>query len=101
MIFEVIVKPSHPTGTYNRAGLSFAKTAPTKLEDPAPKLLKTLQADPWLIVSEGKPEETKPPQKAGPAKSAGAPAGTPPPSLSGAADGSAAGNQGGGAGAAS
>ena len=50
-MFEVRLKPGHPTGTYHRAGMTFP-SEPVKLEKVPPAVAK----DPWLIVTEVKEE---------------------------------------------
>ena len=48
-MFEVRLKPGHPTGTYRRAGMEFT-SEPVSLEGVNEETLKILAADPWLIV---------------------------------------------------
>ena len=47
-MFEVRLKPGHPTGIYHRAGIEFSASAPTVLE----QVPKAVRKDPWLIVKE-------------------------------------------------
>ena len=56
-MFEVSLKPRHPTGVYHRAGIEFSRSAPVLLE----KVPKAVQDDPWLVVKEvaGKNKEPK------------------------------------------
>jgi len=46
-MFEVRLKPGHPTGTYRRAGMEFT-AAPVKLGSVPAAVAK----DPWLLVTE-------------------------------------------------
>lgn len=57
-MFEVRLKPGHPTGTYRRAGREFTDE-PVKMELVPPAVAK----DPWLIVTEIKAEQKKEPTK--------------------------------------
>lgn len=46
-MFEVKLKPGHPTGTYHRGGCVFSANAPIRLE----QINKEIAKDPWLVVS--------------------------------------------------
>ena len=55
-MFEVKLRPSHPTGVYHRAGKQFNKLTPVTM-DVVPRAIKD---DPNLIVKEQeKPESPK------------------------------------------
>ena len=45
-MFEVRLKPGHPTGTYHRAGREFT-SEPVKME----LVPATVAKDPWLVVT--------------------------------------------------
>ena len=47
-MFEVTLKPGHPTGSYRRAGIHFTASEPVVLET----LPEAVEIDPWLIVKE-------------------------------------------------
>jgi len=55
-MFNVKLKAGHPTGIYHRAGIEFNARDVVTFENSDPKV-KTLKADPWLEVSEVKPEQ--------------------------------------------
>ena len=52
-MFEVKLKPGHPTGTYRRAGMEFTPE-PVKMD----KVPAAVAKDPWLVVTQ---IEEKPP----------------------------------------
>ena len=45
-VFEVTLKPGHPTGTYRRGGHVFHASQPTVLE----KVPDAVKEDSWLVV---------------------------------------------------
>lgn len=47
-MYEIRLKPGHPTGVYHRAGIEFSISSPTFLE----KVPDAVMKDFWLIVSE-------------------------------------------------
>ena len=47
-MYEIRLKPGHPTGVYHRAGIEFSISSPTFLE----KVPDAVMNDAWLIVSE-------------------------------------------------
>lgn len=47
-MFEVVLKPGHPTGVYHRAGQEFNKTTPVKMAT----VPKAIAEDPNLQVTE-------------------------------------------------
>lgn len=47
LMYEVRLKPGHPSGVYRRAGGVFHRGSPTYVEFPIPALVN----DPWLIVA--------------------------------------------------
>lgn len=47
-VYDVRVKPGHPTGAYRRAGLVFSVHDAVRLDE-VPDEIRT---DPWLIVTE-------------------------------------------------
>ncbi len=54
MPFEVRLKAGHPTGTYRRSGQVFTGQ-PVVVPDE--KMTKAIRTDPWLLVTEVKPEK--------------------------------------------
>jgi len=54
-MFEVRVKPGHPSGTYRRAGKVFTTTAAVLLDE-VPDVIRN---DPWLVVTEADPAKAK------------------------------------------
>jgi hypothetical protein len=73
LMYEVTLKPSHPTGVYHRAGMEFTKSGPVELDaeaaaavhtkKPRATVLELLQKDDWLIVKEV--EKKDPPKDGG------------------------------------
>ena len=60
-MFEVKLKPGHPTGLYHRAGIEFSAGGPTFLEEVSEDLVR----DRWLIVGMASPDaKIGPPQPA-------------------------------------
>ena len=57
-MFEVRLKPGHPTGVYHRGGIEFTASAPVQLE----KAPKAVREDSWLVVTEVKEEKKKKPE---------------------------------------
>lgn len=53
-MFEVRLKPGHPTGVYHRGGHIFSASAPTRME----QINKEIAKDPWLIVNNLEPVKT-------------------------------------------
>jgi hypothetical protein len=52
MKITIQLKPGHPTGTYHRAGFTFASGTPTviELETLTPTQSDALAKDPWLAI---------------------------------------------------
>lgn len=46
-IYEIRLKPGHPTGEYRRSGLTFTVTGVVRLDE----VPDAVRDDPWLIVS--------------------------------------------------
>jgi len=65
-MFQVNLKPGHPTGVYHRAGLEFTASGPVELEE----VPEAVRKDPWLIVTEGKGEKDTAEKKAAKEKEA-------------------------------
>jgi hypothetical protein len=60
-MFEIKLRPSHPTGVYHRAGKEFNKTTPVQMA----KVPKAIEDDPNLIVKEAEPMGAGPLDKSG------------------------------------
>ncbi len=52
-MFEVKVKPGHPTGIRNRDGKTFTANGVVRLR----KVSDAIKNDPWLIVTEAEDEK--------------------------------------------
>lgn len=55
-MYEIKLKPGHPTGTYHRAGMTFT-AEPVRME----KVPEAVAKDPWLIVSKIEEPKKEPP----------------------------------------
>jgi hypothetical protein len=60
-MFEIKLRPSHPTGVYHRGGIEFNKTVPVKMAN----VSHEIKADPNLIVKEADPTHAGPLPKSG------------------------------------
>jgi len=47
-MYEVVLKPKHPTGVYHRAGMVFSHAMPVMMD----KVPDAVKKDAWLVVKE-------------------------------------------------